>query len=231
MKIQILQQLTLERQAFEATTTINNGVVGVPLTGIGVNVTFTDANGNSVRGTSDPNDLTAAFFIRLQNGSSLPSTIPGSTSSTITWLIIPTIGTAGSNPQGTLYSVGATLTYISGGVSNVVRVSPATINVLPLPDLMIDYFLPAQVYGDDPFTPDVIEPPVPFSLGVRVKNTGYGVANNLQILSAQPQIVDNKLGLLVAFQIIGSEVNGLLATSNLLANFGNIQPSYSGVAR
>jgi hypothetical protein len=231
VKIQILQQLTLERQAFEAAMTINNGLAGVPLTSIGVNVTLADQNGNYVRATSDPNDLTAKFFIRLQTGSSIPATIPGNTTSTTTWLIIPTIGAAGSNPQGTLYSVGATLNYISGGQSNVVQVSSATINVLPLPNLTLDYFLPDQVYGDDPDTQSFVELVVPFSLGVRVKNTGYGTANNVAIQSAQPQIIDNKLGLLVAFQIIGSEVNGQPATPSLLASFGDIQPNHSGVGR
>ena len=230
VKIQISQQLTLERQAFQATMTINNGVAGVPLTGIDVNVNFTDPNGNLVRATSDPNDLTASFYMRLQNGSSIPASIPGSSSSSITWLIIPSLGAAGSSPQGQLYSVGASLSYISGGQSNLVQVSPATISVLPLPDLMLDYFLPSEVYGDDPFT-DFVESPVPFSLGVRAKNTGYGAANGLQIQSAQPQIVENKLGLLVSFQILGSEVNGLPATASLLANFGDIQPNRSGVAR
>src|ERR1017187_7629210 len=120
-------------QAFEATMTINNGVAGVPLTGIAVNVTFADQNGNFVPATSNPNDTSARFFIRLQTGSSIPSSILGGSSSTTTWLIIPSLGAAGSNPQGTPYSVGATLSYIAAGVSNSVQVTPATINVLPLP--------------------------------------------------------------------------------------------------
>jgi hypothetical protein len=230
VKIQISQQLALERQAFQATMTIDNGVAGVPLTGINVNMNFTDPSGNAVRATSDPNDLTALFFFRLQNGSSIPATIPGASSSTITWLIVPSLGAAGPNSSGQFYSVGATLSYLSGGQTNVVQVSPATISVLPLPDLMLDYFLPSDVYGDDPFT-EVVEPPIPFSLGVRVKNTGYGVAESLRIQSAQPQIIDNKQGLLVSFQILGSEVNGQPATPSLLANFGDIQPNRSGVAR
>ena len=88
---------------------------------------FADANGTYVRATSDPNDLTAKFFIRLETGSSIPGSILGDSSSTITWLIIPARGAAGVTPQGQLYSVGATLSYLSGGQSNVVQVSPATI--------------------------------------------------------------------------------------------------------
>ena len=230
VKIEIPQQLTLEREAFEATMTINNGVVGAALDNISVDVNFWDANGNTVRGTSDPNDLTASFYIRLQNGSAIPTSIEGGTSAKIAWLIIPTKGAANQNAQGTLYFVGATLHYRSGGQSQDVTVTPATITVKPLPDLTLDYFLPSEVYGDDPFT-DFVEPVVPFNLGVRVQNSGYGIARSLKIESAQPKIVDNKLGLLVEFRIQGSEVNGQPGTSSLLANFGDIQPNRSGVAR
>ncbi|MEI6916164.1 MAG: hypothetical protein WCL39_13595, partial [Armatimonadota bacterium] len=70
MKIEILQELTLEREAFEGRMTINNGLTGVSLDQISVDVTFADKTGTTVRATSDPNDLTAKFFIRLQDGSS-----------------------------------------------------------------------------------------------------------------------------------------------------------------
>ena len=99
VRIEILQQLTLERQAFEARMTINNGLAGVSLVNISINLTFTDSAGNSVRASSDPNDLTARFFFRLQDGSSTPSIIPGGTSATIVWLIIPTQGAAGATPR------------------------------------------------------------------------------------------------------------------------------------
>ena len=229
VRIEILQQLTLERQAFEARMTINNGLA-VALDNITVDVSFADKNNNTVRATSDPNDLTAKFFIRYQTGSGLPTSIGGGTSSKILWLIIPALGAAGSDPQGELYYVGATLRYRASGQDNTITVTPDSITVKPLPDLTLDYFLPAEVYGDDPFTV-AVEPPVPYNLGVRVKNTGYGWARKLKIDSAQPQIVDNKLGLLVDFKILGSEVNGNPATSSLLADFGDIAPNRSGVAR
>jgi hypothetical protein len=230
VKIEILQELTLEREAFEGRMTINNGLTGVSLDQISVDVIFADRFGAIVRATSDPNDLTAKFFIRLQDGSSIPASIPGGTSARIVWLIIPAKGAAGQSALGELYSVGAALRYRSGGDNQEVQVTPDTITVKPLPDLSLDYFLPSEVYGDDPFT-DAIELPVAFNLGVRVKNNGYGAARKLKIESAQPKIVDNKLGLLVDFEIQGSEVNGQFANASLLANFGDIQPSRSGVAR
>jgi len=57
---------------------------------------FADKNGNPVRATSDPNDLAAKFYIRLQTGSSIPATIPGETSARILWLIIPARGAGGA---------------------------------------------------------------------------------------------------------------------------------------
>ena len=82
-----------------------------------------------------------------------------------------------------------------------------------MPKLYLDYFLPYEVYGDDAFTIET-EPPVPFSLGVRVANKGFGTAWNLKIDSAQPEITANEQGLLVNFEITGSEVNGKSAKAS-----------------
>jgi hypothetical protein len=197
VKIEILQELTLEREAFEARMSINNGVPGVPLDNLSVDVTFADKSGVPVRATSDPNDQTAKFYIRLQTGSSIHASIPGEFSARILWLIIPARGAGGANPQGEPFSVGATLRYRAGGQNQEMQVSQDTIYVKPMPALTLDYFLPYEVYGDDPFTENYVEPVVPFSLSVRVKNDGYGPARKLKIESAQPQIIENKLGLLV----------------------------------
>ena len=57
-----------------------------------------------------------------------------------------------------------------------------------------------------------------------VQNKGYGTAHNFQITSAQPTIVDNEKGLLISFQIIGTEIAGQPATPSLTANFGDLAP-------
>ena len=67
-----------------------------------------------------------------------------------------------------------------------------------MPEIALDYFLPVDVYGDDAFTPEV-EPAVPFSLGLRVNNSGHGMAKSLKIDSVQPKIVENEQGLLMGF--------------------------------
>lgn len=235
VKIEVQQQLTLERQAFDAHMRINNGLSQTSLESIGVVVTFADANGNAVTATSDPNSTNAMFFIRIDSMDNISDvsgagSVAPSSSADIHWLIIPAYGAGGNGASGVRYQVGAQLTYRIGTQTNIMDLVPDSILVKPMPMLELDYFLPSDVYGDDPFTP-VIEPPTPFSLGVRVRNTGAGVARSLSIESAQPKIVDNQQGLLIGFNILGSEVNGQAATASLLASFGDIQPSSSGVAR
>ena len=192
VKIEIRQEMTLERQAFDAHMRINNGFDHITLENVDVDVSFSDEDGNSVLASSDPNNTEALFFIRLDSMENIDNvdgsgTVQPSSTADIHWLIIPAPGASNGLEQGTLYYVGATLTYTIGGEEHVTQVSPDYIFVKPMPELTLDYFLPTDVYGDDAFTPE-IEPPIPFFLGVRVKNNGAGVARSLKIDSAQPKI-------------------------------------------
>ena len=235
VKIEIKQELTLERQAFDAHLRVINGLSHIALEDTRVDVIFTDAAGNPVSASSDPTDSGALFYIRLDsteniddvsgNGAVLPST-----TADIHWLIIPSTGSSNGLESGTLYYVGAKLSYMIGGQEKVTEVTPDYIFVKPMPEIVLDYFLPNEVYGDDAFTPE-IEPPVPFSMGVRINNTGHGVAKNLKIDSAQPKIVENEQGLLIGFSIEGSAVNGKTATDSLLVDFGDINPDNAATAR
>jgi hypothetical protein len=236
VRIEIRQELTLERQAFDAHLRINNGFDRITLENVGVDVSFSDEDGNSVLASSDPDNTDALFFIRIDtldqiddvegNGTVLPSS-----SADIRWLIIPSPRASGGLEQGKLYYVGATLTYSINGEEYEIEVSPDYIFVKPLPELTLDYFLPFEVYGDDAFTPDEVEPVIPFTLGVRVSNNGSGTARNIRIDSAQPEIIENRQGLLVGFAIEGTEVNGEAVAPTLLADFGEIGPDRCGVAR
>ncbi len=235
VKIEIRQEMTLERQAFEAHMRINNGLTNISLENVDIQVNFADENGDAVFASSDPDNTDALFFITLDSMDNIDDvggtgTVQPSTSADIYWLIIPAPGASNGLEIGTLYFVGATLSYTIGGEQEVTEVSPDYIYVKPMPELTLDYFLPTDVYGDDAFTPE-IEPPVPFSLGVRVQNNGFGTAQQLKIDSAQPTITENALGLLIGFAIEGSEVNGQPATNSLLVDFGNIAPNSSGTAR
>lgn len=235
VKIEIAQELTLERQGFDAHMRINNGLVNIPLEDISIIVNFADEEGQPVIATTDPNASDALFFIRIDSMDHISDisgngTVRPSTTADIHWLIIPAPGASNGNPRGSLYYVGATISYMVGGQEEDIEVAPDYIFVKPMPELAIDYFLPDQVYGDDAFTGE-IEPPVPFSLGVRAKNNGSGTARDFKIDSARPKIVDNDQGLLIGFQIQGSEVNGQPATPNLAVNLGDILPDRCGVAR
>jgi len=236
VKIEIRQELTLERQAFEARMRIINDL-NLPLNNIDVTVQFYDEDGNIVLASSDPNDPNpdVKFFIS-ENGSGVPASVGAESDNRFTWLIIPTISAGGESPAGINYDVGATLTYTVGNNTEEERVvvAPDTILVMPLPELQLDYFLPYDVYGDNPDTQTIIEPAEPFSLGIRVANIGFGEAKNVKIDSAQPKIVQNDLGLLIDFKITGTEVNGAVQPNSLLVDLGDIPPAgegYAGVGR
>jgi hypothetical protein len=228
VKIEIQQELTLERQAFDARMLITNGLTDFSIDEVKIDVIFKDSQGNLVTATSDPDNLSALFFITVSSLSGINSvsgsggTIPPQTSAEIHWLIIPAAGAAAGSPLGELYFVGALVSYKTNGELTEVNVASDVITVLPQPELFLEYFLPYDVYGDDPLTPQV-EPIVPFTLGVRIKNGGLGVAKNLKITSSQPKIVENLLGLLINFQIVASFVDDAPAQPTLKLDFGDIE--------
>ncbi len=235
VKIEIKQELTLERQAFDAHMRINNGLDTLPLDNVAITVNFADENGDPVLASSDPNHTTAKFFIRVDTLEGI-SDIDGfgqiqpQTSADIHWLIIPAPGAGGPLSSGTLYFVGATLTYDLGGEQEIVEVTPDSIIVKPMPRLTLDYFLTEEVYADDAFTAE-IEPAEPFTLGVRVTNTGNGPAKDVTIESAQPKIVENEQGLLIGFELLGSTINDQPSTPSLLVNLGDIPSNGATVGR
>jgi len=233
VKIEIKQELTLERQAFEASMKISNGLDSFALNNVSVTLNFSDAEGKPVIVSSDPNATMASFYVRLDDTTGVSSlndlgrgrvsggTIAAATSSEIKWLMIPVPGSANNLPEGKLYFVGAKLSYEYGGQQEEIEVDPDTIIVRPMPQLTLDYFLTEHVFGDDAFTP-AIEPPVPYTLGVRIANNGAGLAKSVSLDSAQPTIVENKQGLAIGFTITGSYVNDQPAAPTLLMNFGDI---------
>ena len=235
VKIEIRQEVTFERQAFDAHMQINNGLTTIALEDVLVDVLFTDEAGDPVRATSNPDDPDALFFIRISSMEGIADVsgrgrVAPSTTADIHWLIIPAPASVADAPTGKLYFVGARLTYLLGGEEHVTEVTPDYITVKPMPLLQLDYFLPDEVYGDDPFT-TVTEPSIPFSLGVRISNNGQGTAGKFKISSAQPKIVENEQGLLVDFLIEGSEVNGVVAPDTLLVEFGDILPGATTIGR
>ncbi|MEN8170800.1 MAG: Ig-like domain-containing protein [Pseudomonadota bacterium] len=237
VKVEIQQELTLERQAFDAMMRINNGLDTLAIENIAVSVNFADENGNPVLATSDPNETNpdAKFFIRIDTMDGIADVsgngvVAPNTSGEIHWLIIPIPGAAEGAPGGKLYYIGAHLSYTIGGELEEVDVTPDFITVKPLPQLALDYFLTRDVVGDDAFTAEV-ELPEPYTLGLRINNKGTGPANNVAIDSGQPKITENEQGLLIGFTIIGSTLDDQPAQPDLKMNFGDIEPASSRVGR
>lgn len=235
VKIEIKQELTLERQGFDAMMRITNGLDTTSLDNVDITVSFADEAGNVIKATSDPNDTTASFFIRIDtmdgvNNVTGTGTVAPASTAEIHWLIIPAPGAGGTVPTGKLYYVGATLKYSVGGKAEQVTVTPDFIYVKPMPLLTLDYFLTQDVWGDDPLTA-AVEPIEPYTLGVRIKNTGAATAKNVKIDSAQPKIVENEQGLAINFQIVGSYLNDQPATQSLLIPFGDIAASSAANGR
>ncbi|ANI12763.1 hypothetical protein A9C11_01665 [Pseudomonas citronellolis] len=233
--LEIPQELSFERQAFVATMRINNGLDTMVLDELKVQVLFEDDLGNVVKASSDPNATDAAFFIRLddsQNVNSLQSgadgavthgQVPASANGVLRWLIIPAAGAAGDTAAGKRYNVGASLSYNAGGKVESLAVTPDTIVVKPQPELTLDYFLTRDVIADDAFTPD-IEAPEPYTLGVRIRNSGRGEVSGLKLESAQPRIIGNEMGVAINFRITQSFVDEAPAEPSLLLDFGRIAP-------
>lgn len=218
VSMEILQPLTIERIAFDAKMVITNNVPDKTLSNVRVDVTIQDSLGNV------KNEI---FYVRtasMQNISAVDGSgnVGSATSAEIHWLIVPSPGAGGTDPAGAIYWVGATLTYSVDGLQEIVSVNPAKITVKPEAQLILDYFMPYEVLGDNPFTPQV-EAPVPYPLALRVMNAGYGPATNLKIDSAQPKIVSNVQGLLVDFRLLDSAVNDSPVSSSLKVPIGTLE--------
>lgn len=235
VKIEIPQAVSLERQAFIAKLGIDNAI-NLPIDQLNVSLEFKDDQGNAVLASTDPNNLTAKFFFRLTDAPGITGNLAGTgmvaarTKAEANWLIIPASGAAGNAPQGKVYYIGAAITFRQGGTVRNVAVLPDAITVEAQPKLKLDYFLPEQVFSDDPFTL-AVEPPEPFTLGVRIKNIGLGLSRATRIESAQPRIVENTQGLNIGFNIASSYVQNQPAQPTLLLDFGAIESSKSKMGR
>ncbi|MBW2248792.1 MAG: hypothetical protein JRF62_16760, partial [Deltaproteobacteria bacterium] len=110
VKIEIRQELTLERQGFDAHMRINNGLSHITLQDVDVDVSFTDEEGNSVLASSDPANTDALFYIRVDSMDNIENidgsgTVEPSSAADIHWLIIPAPGSSNGLKSGTLYYV------------------------------------------------------------------------------------------------------------------------------
>ncbi|MCA9312277.1 MAG: hypothetical protein KDA21_13770, partial [Phycisphaerales bacterium] len=223
VRIRLDQTATLTRRAFRASLELDNGTL-VPMEDLTIELTIRDEFGNDANdlfGLSNP-EITG-MLDAIEGG-----TLLGGSTGGADWIILPTNDAA---PTGiTYYTVSGRIDYTFQGQSITIPLFPVAIQVIPNPNLDLDYFIERVVYSDDPFTP-VVEPTVPFSLGMLVANNGAGVANNLTITTSEPQIIENERGLLIDFDIIGAEVNNDARQPSLSLDFGDVLPDDAEVAR
>ncbi|GBL15644.1 hypothetical protein MTo_02959 [Microcystis aeruginosa NIES-1211] len=229
VKIQINQQALMTRSAFVGTLTIDNGN-DFSLQNIKVNLQIENAQGNIV---NDLFGITQPTLINLSavDGTGIltpddPNTPQDEGVGTAEWTFIPTNLAAPEVPLQ--YAIGGTLSYMEDGKTITVPLISPPVTVYPQAELYLDYFQSRNVYGDDPYT-DMVEPSIPFSLAVLVRNEGKGDAKNLRITSSEPKIIENKSGLLIDFNIIGSQINGEDAEPSLTVNLGDIKAGETAV--
>jgi hypothetical protein len=231
VKINIDQDAIMTRSAFLGNLEINNGN-STSLENLSVILQIKDQNGNIVNdkfGITNPilSNITAVDGTGVLAGDN-PNTPQDEGIGSAKWTFIPTNLAAPEIP--TQYSIGGSLSYLENGTTVTVPLLSTPITVYPQAELHLDYFHQRDVFADDPFTDDIVETSVPYSLAVLIKNEGKGEAKNLKITSGQPKIIDNEKGLLIDFQIIGSQVNGTGVSPSLTVNFGNIAAGKTAVA-
>ena len=217
--VQFSQTLTMTREAFIGTFAVHNGHDTNAVEGIGLDFIVKDAQG------IDRTNLFQISTMSMEGVTGIDGngTLAAGSDGLVKILFIPTRDAAPTEPI--MYSFGGTFTFVDpwNGVTHVMDLYPTELEVHPCPDLYIDYFVAEDVYGDNPFTPE-IEPSLPAELAVMIWNKGVGTAKNVILESAQPVIVSNAQGLLIDFDLYGAYIDGVGAQPGLnQIEFGNIE--------
>lgn len=228
VRLELDQKLVIERQAFRGTLTIDNGSA-LELTDVALNLLVQRVsdglNATSHEMQINYESLTGFNETLASHPNGGWSLSPGK-KGVLTVLFIPTKYAAPTNLE--TFSFGGTLYFNDGVVDRAEGLAPNSLQVKPSPVLDLDYFMQRDVYGDNPLTPDVIEPVIPAEFTVLIHNKGYGEASKVSMLTQQPKIADNEKGLLADFEIVSSSLNGgeksLALGESVATEFGSIAP-------
>lgn len=227
--VQFEQNLVLTRQAFRGTLTVFNGSETTAMTDVKLKLVVTDEEG--IVATSHEFQINPESLTGFAGNPSFDEgwTLEAQATGVAKILFIPTKYAAPT--VGRKYSFGGILTYIDPftGLETTRTLTPITLTVKPSPELDLTYFMQRDVYGDDPLTEEV-EQTVPAEFALLINNKGYGDATNVNMVTQQPEIIENEKGLLIDFELISSQVNGgdaALAFGEAISNdFGTI-PAHS----
>lgn len=223
------QKNVMTRQAFRGTLTVNNGNETTPMTDVKLNLEVRDMNGNLA--TSHEFQIDAESLDGFTGNLDLTSgwSLGGGETGVATVLFIPTKYAAPTEPKD--YSFGGSFSYTDPytGLTVTRELNPITLTVNPSPNLEMTYFMQRDVFGDDPLT-ETVEPMIPSEFALIVNNKGYGDAENMSLMTKQPEIIDNQKGLAITFELISSQLNGgeknLSLGGNMTSDFGTI-PAHS----
>lgn len=226
--LQFNQTMVMTRQAFRGTLTVFNGSEDAAMENVKLTLNVTNKrtgqiatshefqiNTESLEGFSGELDFSSGW------------NLDANSTGTATVLFIPTKFAAPEESEN--WSFGGNLRYVDPftGLEVTRDLFPVTLTVNPSPELDLTYFMQRDVYGDDPLTPDVVEPMVPAEFALLINNKGNGDANNVRMVTQQPEIIENKKGLLIDFELISSQINGgdaSLSFGKVISNdFGSIK--------
>ena len=221
VKMQFDKLITLTRQAFEGTLTIVNGS-GNPMNEIAL--TLTEAMPDGTLATEKEFDISYTELTGFGVDDNDTWTLAAGETGVLKVKFVPTKYAA---PYAALdYVFGGELTFSVDGKERHADLTEQVMTVKPTPELNLDYFLQRDVISDDAITTDVMEEAEEAEFAVLVSNVGYGDAENLCMVTAQPEMVDNEEALHLQYSITSSQLNGseksLALGKSVTTNFGTV---------
>lgn len=226
VRIALDQQIAITRTAISGTLEIDNSQGAGPVESIRVQLAVFDALGADV---TDRFAVSTEPTLNGVTGVTGNGVVAPGVRATANWIILPTRDAAPTVPVQ--YSFGGVVHYTQGGAPRSFFFTPVPLTVRPDPRLEVKYFLQREVFADDPFTSDVVEPSEPFSLGLMMSNRGFGTASNVTVTSSQPRIVENVRRLLIEFFIVGAQIGGQPVEPSLTLRLGELPPQTTKVGR
>ena len=221
VKLQFNQLLTLTRQAFEGTLTIENGSDKAMED---ILLTLTERMPNGELATDREFDISYTELTGFSGGVSGPWMLDAGRTGVLKVKFVPTKYAAPI--VSTDYVFGGSLTFSVDGKERHADLTEQLMTVKPTPELNLDYFMQRDIVGDDAITKDVKELSEEAEFAVLISNIGYGDAENLRMVTAQPEMVDNEESLFLQYSITSSQLNGqeksLAFGKSVTTDFGTI---------
>lgn len=235
VKLQLTQTMVMTRQAFRGTLTIENGSAENPIKDLKLSLSIIRNDGEIATSHEFATTLESLSGFKGEETLDAAWELSAKSTGVATILFIPTRYAAPEQPID--YSFGGVLSYVDPytGLEVTRELATSLLTVKPSPSLDMTYFMQRDIYGDDPFTEDKVEPSVPAEFALIINNTGYGDATNVNITTNQPKIVENEKGLMIDFELIGGAVNGketvLAFGESVVSDFGTIPAQSSAFAQ